>query len=200
MLEVIESGSIPKTDIDPITQQVWLKIQDGQLKPRIEKLFSSVASDRDQVVRDLQPALKLAGDARHGAALFGKTCIMCHAVQGKGKNVGPDLSCIGTHPKETLLVDVFDPSRQVAPDYVSQTITTTNGETVSGIVTTESGLRVTLRQAGGLDETFVRSQIKEITADGKSLMPDGLKQGLGHQDVADLLEFLAHPDAKLLEP
>ncbi|MBI3417313.1 MAG: c-type cytochrome [Verrucomicrobia bacterium] len=199
LLGAIEGKKLGAAEVDASARRQLLKVQSPNLKKRIEKLFKDpTATDRDRVVRDLQPALKLAGDVRRGAALFGKTCVTCHAVQGKGKNVGPDLSGIGAHPKETLLVDVFDPSRQVAPDYISQTITTTSGETVSGIITTESGLRVTLRQAGGLDETFVRSQIKEITADGKSLMPDGLEQGMSHQDVADLLEFLAHPDAKLL--
>ena len=198
-LDAVESKQIDLVEVDAISRNQILQTQNPELKRRAEQLLNySSAKDRERVVRDLQPALKLAGDARRGAALFGKTCVTCHAIQGKGKNVGPDLSGIGAHPKETLLVDIFDPSRQVAPDYVSQTIVTTSGETVSGIITTESGVRVTLRQAGGLDETFVRSQIKEITADGKSLMPDGLEQGLSHQDVADLLEFLAHPDAKLL--
>lgn len=198
-LDAVELKKIDLREIDAMVQRQLFKMQHPELKKRVEQLFKDpTATDRDRVVRDLQPALKLAGDARRGATLFSKTCVTCHAVQGKGKNVGPDLSGIGAHPKETLLADIFDPSRQVASDYVSQTIVTTSGETVSGIITTESGVRVTLRQAGGLDETFVRSQIKEITADGKSLMPDGLEQGLSHQDVADLLEFLAHPDAKLL--
>jgi hypothetical protein len=37
-----------------------------------------------------------------------------------------------------------------------------------------------------------------LRADGKSLMPDGLEQGLSAQDVADLLAFLQHPDGSLL--
>jgi len=101
--------------------------------------------------------------------------------------VGPDLSGVGTHPKETLLVDILDPSRQVSSDYVSYTVATTSGETVSGFITTEASNRVTLRTAGGTDETFVRSQIKEMGPDSKSLMPDGLEQGLTHQALADLL-------------
>ena len=86
----------------------------------------------------------------------------------------------------------------MSPDYVSYTLVTSGGETLSGFITTESANRVTLRTAGETDETFVRSQIKEIGPDGKSLMPDGLEQGLTHQDLADLLEFLRDPDSKLL--
>jgi putative heme-binding domain-containing protein len=57
---------------------------------------------------------------------------------------------------------------------------------------------VTLRAGGAVDQTVIRSQIKEITPDNKSLMPDGLEQGMTHQDMADLLEFLRDPDNKLL--
>jgi hypothetical protein len=37
-----------------------------------------------------------------------------------------------------------------------------------------------------------------MRADGKSLMPEGLEQGLSPQDVADLLDFLRQPDSTLV--
>jgi hypothetical protein len=40
--------------------------------------------------------------------------------------------------------------------------------------------------------------VAELRADGKSLMPDGLEQGLNAQDIADLLEFVQRPDTVLL--
>jgi putative heme-binding domain-containing protein len=198
-VDAVEKGRVPLADIDPDARLKLLKIQDPKLKPRIEKLFKDVVSpDRERVVKSFQPALQMKGDRRNGAAIFAKSCLLCHVVQGKGKHVGPDLSGVSTHPKETLMVDILDPSRQVSPDYVSYTLVTSGGETLSGFITTESSNRVTLRTAGETDETFVRSQIKEIGPDGKSLMPDGLETGLTHQDLADLLEFLQDPDSKLL--
>ena len=139
----------------------------------------------------------MKGDPGRGAAIFAKACLTCHTVQGKGKIVGPDLSGIGTRPKESLLVDIFDPSRQVAPDSISYTVFT-KSETLTGIITTESPTRITLRRAGGDDVTVARAEIQELRADGKSLMPDGLEQGHTQQDVADLLQFLAQPDGQLL--
>ncbi|MEO8428758.1 MAG: c-type cytochrome, partial [Verrucomicrobiota bacterium] len=198
-VDAVERGKVPLADVDPDERLKLLKIQDAKLKPRIEKLFKDVASpDREQVVKSFQPALELKGDRRNGAAIFAKSCLLCHVVQGTGKHVGPDLSGVGTHPKETLLVDILDPGRQVSPDYVSYTVVTISGEALSGFITTESSNRVTIRTAGETDETFVRSQIKEIGPDSKSLMPDGLEQGLTHQDLANLLEFLRDPDSKLL--
>jgi len=37
-----------------------------------------------------------------------------------------------------------------------------------------------------------------LRAEGKSLMPDGLEQGMSLQEMADLLAFLQKPDGGLL--
>ena len=145
-----------------------------------------------------KPALQLNGDRKHGAEIFASTCLPCHAMQGEGARVGPDLSGIATHSKETLLVDILDPSRQVLPDFVSYTLVTAEGETLTGLITAESPASVTLRRPNAPDAVIRRSQIKELKADGKSLMPDGLEQGLTVQGLADLLSFLRQPDAALL--
>ena len=140
----------------------------------------------------------MAGDRQRGAMTFAKLCLPCHAIQGKGNHVGPDLSGVASRPKEALLVDVLDPSRQVTPDFISYTLTTTQGETVTALIAAESANSVTVRRAGQPDETISRSQIAGLRAEGKSLMPDGLEQGLTQQDLADLLDFLQKPDNKLL--
>ena len=119
-------------------------------------------------------------------------------MQGEGNRVGPDLSGISAQPKETMLMNILDPSRQVLPDFVSYTVVPADGETLIGLIAAESAASVTLRRPNAPDVTIQRSQIKELKADGKSLMPDGLEQGLTVQDVADLLSFLRQPDAALL--
>jgi len=62
----------------------------------------------------------------------------------------------------------------------------------------ETATSITLRRQSQPDLTILRTQIKELRADTKSLMPDGLAQGLSHQDLADLLAFLRQPDPNLL--
>ena len=55
-----------------------------------------------------------------------------------------------------------------------------------------------MRRVGESDETVLRSQISTRRAEAKSLMPEALDQGLDPQGMADLLEFLAHPEKELL--
>ncbi|HKS37093.1 MAG TPA: c-type cytochrome, partial [Verrucomicrobiae bacterium] len=199
LLDALEKGTIQLTEIDPSTRQALEKSPDAGLKKHAQRLFRGGASvDREQVVHEFQPATQLAGDRAKGAAIFARACLQCHAMQGRGNAVGPNLYSVASQPKETLLVNILDPSRQVTPDYVSYTVTTTDDESLTGLITAESAASVTLRRPNVPDATIQRSQIRELKADGKSLMPDGLEQGLTQQDVADLLEFLRQPDDRLL--
>jgi hypothetical protein len=57
---------------------------------------------------------------------------------------------------------------------------------------------ITLRRANAPDLTLLRSQVLELRAGGKSVMPDGFEEVLDHQGMADLLGFLQQPDKDLL--
>ncbi len=164
-----------------------------------ERLFKNAAApDRERVLQSFRPSIQLSGDRKHGGEIFARSCLICHAMQGEGARIGPDLSGIATHTRETLLVDILDPSRQVLPDFVSYTLVTADGEVLTGLVIAESAASVTIRRPNAPDATAQRSQIKELKAEGKSLMPDGLEQGLTVQDMADLLSFLRQPEIALL--
>ncbi len=81
---------------------------------------------------------------------------------------------------------------------MSYTIQTTDGETVTGLLVSETPAQVTVRRAQQADDSVPRSRIKEVRAEGKSLMPEGLEQGWTVQDFADLLAFLQRPDVSSL--
>jgi len=199
LIEALESGAIRPDELDASTRAELRHIQNPEFAARVRKLVEPVSDgSRADVVKNFQPSLGMTGDLLRGAATFAKLCLTCHAIEGKGNHVGPDLSGVASRPREALLVDILDPSRQVTPDFVSYTLTTLQGETVTGLLVAESANSITLRPVGQPDATFLRAQISGLRAEGKSLMPEGLEQGLTHQDVADLLDFLQHPDAKLL--
>jgi len=199
LADALERGDVAAVELDASVRQALLKTSDNQLKQRFQGLLTSaVAPDRQEVVSRFQPSLKLEGDRQRGAAIFAKTCLVCHTVEGKGQHVGPDLSGIGSRPKEALLVDILDPSRQVSPDFINYTLTTTDGKLLTGFILSETAASVTLRRAGEADDTVLGSQIKDLRADGKSLMPEGLEQGLTPHDMADLLSFLQKPEGRLL--
>jgi putative heme-binding domain-containing protein len=67
---------------------------------------------------------------------------------------------------------------------------TKQGRTVTGIINSESANSMTLKRAEGLEETIMRTDIEEVQATGKSLMPENLDEQLAPQDVADLIRYL----------
>jgi putative membrane-bound dehydrogenase-like protein len=198
-LDALEHGLVSPLEFDPATRQVFQQQKDQEVKKRAARLFAADStSDREAVLRAFKPSLDLEGDRQNGALIFSRSCLTCHSIQGVGAQVGPDLSGISSHAKETLLIDLLDPNRQVLPDYIAYTCTTTNGDTISGVITAESATSITLRRPNESDLTVQRALIKDLKANGKSLMPEGLEQGLSQQDVADLLSFVHAPDKLLL--
>jgi putative heme-binding domain-containing protein len=174
-------------------------VRDEAFRARAKKLFALEADgpSRQEVVTRYEPLLTRHGQSVRGAAVFEKHCLTCHSMQGRGQRVGPDLSGVGARPRETLLVDLFDPGRQVAPDFVAYTLLTRQGQVLTGLVVAETATSVTLRRADGAQDIVPRAQIEELRGTGKSLMPEGLESTLSEENIADLLEFLARPDARL---
>ena len=67
---------------------------------------------------------------------------------------------------------------------------TLDGRVATGMMASETATSVTLRRANNVQETILRTNIDEIIASGKSLMPEGLEQKVPPQDMADLLGFV----------
>ena len=106
-----------------------------------------------------------------------------------GHAVGPDLASYAVKPPQALLIAVLDPNQAVDNRYVSYTAATTDGRVYNGILATESGGSITLAMQEGKNVVLLRSDIDELQATGKSLMPEGLERDLSRQDLADLLAY-----------
>jgi putative heme-binding domain-containing protein len=198
LVTAIEQGDVLANELDANTRDALRAVPDAALALRIQRMLGAEpASDRAAVVAKFTPALALDGDRIRGAALFEKHCLACHNVQGRGHRVGPDLSGVSARPAEALLIDLLDPNRQVTPNFVTYTAITQQGQVLSGLIASETASGVTLRRAEGAQDFVLRDQIDQLRATGKSLMPEGIEQSLTAQDIADLLDFLARPDARL---
>jgi putative membrane-bound dehydrogenase-like protein len=199
LVQAIEDEHVLAKELDASVRDALLAVRDPVLRSRIKQLIKTdpAGQNRQQIVARFEPVVASAGSRTRGAAVFEKQCLTCHSVQGRGQRVGPDLSGIGGRPKETLLVDLFDPSRQVTPDYMAYTLVTAQGQVLTGLVVSETAGSITLRRAEGAQDVVLRPQIEELRSTGKSLMPEGLEQSLTEADVADLLAFLSQPDAGL---
>ncbi len=191
LLAGIESGVVRANELSIAQQTALRSHRDAAIREQATTLVGKAASgSRDQAVEKFRPALSLVGSAATGQKLFSARCATCHKLAGEGHALGPDLASVRSNGKEKLLTSIIDPNREVAPAFASYEIETKDGESVTGILASESASTVLLRQAGGLQKELARSNIVSLRSEGRSLMPEGLEEGLTAQDMADLLEYV----------
>ncbi|HEY2589881.1 MAG TPA: PVC-type heme-binding CxxCH protein [Tepidisphaeraceae bacterium] len=191
LLDAVERKQILPTDIDTIRKQRLLAVRNAAIHERAMKLLADTTNpDRQKVVDAYQPALKLKGDAAHGAKVFATICVACHHFGGVGNAVGPDLASIGDKSPETLLVSILDPNRAVEPRFVGYVVDTNDGRSLTGVLGTETATSITLLQPNVPPVEILRTDIRGLRSTGLSLMPDGLESGLSPQDVADLIAHI----------
>jgi putative membrane-bound dehydrogenase-like protein len=191
LIGALEHQVIAPGELDAATRQGLQQLADAALRARASAVLAKFAPpQRSAVLARYQDALKLPGDARRGEAVFAKNCQTCHQHQGHGHRVGPDLSGIAGRAPDALLSDILDPNRNIEPDYIVLAAATRRGQTLSGLLAEETATTVKLRRAEGVEDTLLRSEIEQLRSTGQSLMPEGLEQTIGPQDMADLIAFL----------
>lgn len=191
LLAALEARKVLPTDLDAVRRQALSRNRSAEIRRRAETIFEQMTNpDREKVIEAYRSALSLAPDARHGAAIFEKTCSACHQIAGVGRAVGPDLASLGDRASETLLVSILDPNRAVEPRFTGYLVETRGGETLTGILANESATGITLALANSEPRIILRQDIRTLRSTGLSLMPEGLEQGYTAQDLADLIAFV----------
>ncbi|MCI0333900.1 MAG: DUF1080 domain-containing protein [Planctomycetes bacterium] len=199
LVVALEADTLSAHELPASTREILGQLHDESLRRRVEPILAAAApADRAEVLARYADVAGRRGDPARGAVHFKQHCLPCHAIQGIGQRVGPDLASVASRPSDLLLVDILDPSRQVSPDFVSYLAETNDGRILTGMIAAETAESVTLRREASQQDTIRRSDIEQLRASGKSLMPDGLEQKLTADQLADLLEFLHRPDVSRL--
>jgi putative heme-binding domain-containing protein len=191
LLDEIATQRLSLAELDAAMRSRLIATSDETLRGDWERILStSTTSDRRQVVADYEKSLTLGGDTTRGAKVFATRCASCHRVGEVGVDVGPNLLSITDKSPISLLTAILDPGAAVESRYVSYGILTDDGRIHNGLLVTETGSSLKLLSSEGKSVTILRSEIEEIRASGKSLMPDGLEKEISQQDMSDLLQFL----------
>lgn len=189
LLSGVEQGRVSATEISPAERQALMQHKNFTLRTRAGKLFER-QSDRATVLKGFDAVSSMTGRAESGGAVFEKNCAQCHAMRGRGHEVGPNLAEFAGKSVQDYVLAIFDPNAGINPNFVAYNVETKDGRSLSGIVRGETASGLTLVQGGGVRETILRGDIKEIRASALSLMPEGLEQAMAPQDVADLIAWL----------
>ncbi len=193
VLQQVESGELDLDQLDPASVTALRRHGNTAVREQALRVLGAPTESRQSVVESFIGALDLPGDAVKGQQVFQERCSSCHTWKGQGVALGPDLASVAANGREKLLVAILDPNREVAPNFSAWTAETTDGESISGILASRTPTAVTLRQAGGEELTWTTDQLNALRPEGRSLMPEGLEDGLDRESMADLLAFLTNP-------
>jgi putative membrane-bound dehydrogenase-like protein len=191
LMDEIEAGRTKATIIDPIHAKLLLENRDLAIKNRAEKVIASaVPADREKVLAQYKPVLKMKAETSRGRAIFEKRCSICHKIGNIGVSFAPDISDSREKTPEQLLTDILQPNRAIDNNYFSYTVITNDGRSHNGVLAAETSTSVTLKKQEGKTETLRRDEISEMHNDGVSFMPEGLEKDIPMQDMADLISFV----------
>jgi putative heme-binding domain-containing protein len=173
-LTAIRDGKIKLADAPASLIENLRRHADAAVESLAGEVLPPVVSRAD-VIAAYQPALAKKGNAEKGKAAFAKVCIACHvSYEGLGMSLG----------------NIIDPNREVAPQYQAYTFEFTSGPPATGFIVSENSTEVTLRQPGGVDRTFPRSEVASMKGLGQSLMPEGLEATLTVGEMTDLIAYI----------
>ncbi|MCG2459488.1 HEAT repeat domain-containing protein [Flavobacteriaceae bacterium F89] len=191
LLTAMEQGLISPTSVS-FWGSVGLMMQtDPTLRIRARAIFTRSQEEGKKVNEKYQKALELTGDPLHGRAVYAASCVICHQVRGEfGIAIGPDLGTVHNWTKEDIMANILDPNLSIAAGFDLWNVELNTGESIQGIIKSETPTAITLVNSGKTDRTINRQEIKSLTTVNVSAMPSGLEKNIDQQQMADLLSFL----------
>jgi putative heme-binding domain-containing protein len=132
------------------------------------------------------------GDAQRGRAVFeGKgECRDCHAVNGVGSRVGPDLTRIGTVRRAAELErSLLEPKDEVQPENRFYQVTPKTGKPVKGRLLNRDTFTVQLLDTDEHLRSFAVADLREHGF-AETPMPS-VRRKLTTQEIADLVTYLS---------
>jgi putative heme-binding domain-containing protein len=192
LLDAVERGAVPATAVGPLRRGRLMNHRDAAIQKRARSLFAAVESgDRMRAYERVRAAsVKRTGNTANGGAVFVAHCAACHAVDGAGGQVGPDLSGIRNQPADAILLHIIAPDYEISAGYQAYVVETRDRRTLVGRLESESPNSLTLRDGASQQHVILRSDVVSLSASTRSLMPPELERAMSEQDMADLIAWL----------
>jgi putative membrane-bound dehydrogenase-like protein len=157
------------------------------------RLFPLPPGKDSKPLPSLGELAKLKGNVGNGKTLFATTgkCNTCHVVNQEGREVGPNLSEIGSKlSRQAMFESIIFPSAGISHNYESWTIVLHDGTTQTGIIVNEDADKLSLKGNDAIVRTFPIKEIDERKKQTISLMPADISKLISTDEMADIVEYL----------
>lgn len=192
LLTLVTAGKLPM-DLNFAAANVLLTSADEAVKAAAGKHLRLPATADAQPLPPVAELARQSGSADEGRKLFAGigTCAKCHKVKGEGKEVGPDLSEIGSKlGKDALYVSILDPSAGISHNFETHLLLLEDGTSLAGILVSETEAEVSVKTAEAIVRKIPREEVTAMKKQAVSLMPADLQKALTAKNLIDIVEYL----------
>ena len=192
LISLAEAGKLP-ADTRLLAGGLLVRSPHADIRDRSAAIFPQPQHKNQQPLPPLDQLAQMTGDAANGAALFQgvATCGSCHPVKGQGKQVGPDLSEIGSKlSREAMLTSILDPSAGISHNYENYAVLTKDGQVINGLLISKTDDEVVIRAVDGIDRTIASDHIESMKQSESSLMPENLHHTVDQQGLIDIVQYM----------
>jgi putative heme-binding domain-containing protein len=130
------------------------------------------------------------GNPEAGRDLFTPLCLSCHQLGGQGGQIAPPLDGIGLSGVEAMLRHILTPSAAMEGAYRIFRAITNDGRVQEGFLVAEDAASIVLRSPGVEDRRIPRAAVRSSGYLPRSLMPEGMLEGMNPAQVRDLFAYL----------
>lgn len=196
LLQAVQAGQVAANSVPPDMVDRIRGHKDPAVAELVAKVFPPVAPvvggvDWKQRVVDVEKKLKQGtGNPYTGEAIFMERCAGCHKLFFKGGKVGPELTNYQRDNLGTMLTSIINPNAEIREGFQYYLVETKDGRSLSGFLVDRDTQVVVLRGLEGEDITLRVSEVKELKAMGRSLMPEGLIDDLDDKQLRDFFAYL----------
>jgi putative membrane-bound dehydrogenase-like protein len=192
LLDLASRGKAP-VEIQYAVGKALSASEDSRIRATAAKYIKLPEAAGGSHLPPLAELSKRRGNVEHGKVVFNTTgtCIKCHTVNHVGKDVGPNLSEIGSKATRDFLYEsILFPSAAIAHNYETWRLELASGNVVTGIIVSETKDAISIKTAEAIVQTYKPSDIENKTQLKLSLMPADLQKLMTTQDLTDVVEYL----------
>lgn len=178
VLRVARNG-VPDTEMPP---QDPGRVPDGDLREILGYLRS---------LGTVAVSATSSGNAQNGERLFRTNCAGCHRVSGRGGQLGPDLTSIGSaRSRQSLAQKIRGARGSIRRGFEPVTIVTRDGQRIRGVRKNEDEFSIQIMDVTERLQGFLKANVAQVTAEERSLMPVYGLDRFSERELDDLLRYL----------
>jgi putative heme-binding domain-containing protein len=181
------------TELNHVAAAALHAASSGGTRELANTLFPLPPGKEGKPLPPITQLITMNGDASNGRLIYNTigTCHKCHIVNKIGREIGPDLSEIGSKLSSLAMFEsIIYPSAGISHNYEAYSLVLASGTTVNGLITSDTDDSISIKSDDGIVRTFRTSEIDEKVKQKISLMPADLQKVMTAQEITDVVVYM----------